>query len=334
MWGKVKELMPSISKESVSQEDILSRYFGISSVPRLINSPFRGDNKPSFSLYYSASGDIRFKDFATNEAGSVFDMLERKWNTDFSGVMERLYYDNALKNNTSSTSSSSLSCPSSRYRSCSRTDGHLTLQCKVRKWRKWDIEYWQSYGIPVAALKYAEVYPVSHKFVTYGDTTCTYTLDRYAYAFIERKEGNITMKIYQPFNKKGYKWSTSNDKSVLGLWTKVPQKGKWLCICSSLKDALCLWQNTGIPAVYIQGEGFSISKTALDVLKSRFENIRILLDNDKPGIDNSIRLSKETGLPYIILPFLNDGKDVSDMFKIINDKKKFREIFIPLIKNS
>lgn len=39
------------------------------------------------------------------------------------------------------------------------------LQCKVRDWRNYDVEYWASYGITLEWLKYAEVYPISHKII-------------------------------------------------------------------------------------------------------------------------------------------------------------------------
>ena len=39
------------------------------------------------------------------------------------------------------------------------------MKCKTREWKDYDIIYWESYGISLKWLKYAEVYPISHKIV-------------------------------------------------------------------------------------------------------------------------------------------------------------------------
>ena len=128
------------------------------------------------------------------------------------------------------------------------------------------------YGVTPKALKYAEVYPISHKIVykriNDADRPVKYIFpaDKYAYCFVERKEGKVTLKVYQPLSKE-YKWSNKNDGSVVGLWTKIPKKGDKLVICSSLKDALCLWSNIHLPCVYVQSETTGMSETAQKVLK-------------------------------------------------------------------
>ena len=163
----------------------------------------------------------------------------------------------------------------------------------------------------------------------------TFGADKYAYCFVERKEGKITLKVYQPFNTKGFKWSNKHDRSVISLWTKVPEKGKRICICSSLKDALCLWANTGIPAISVQGEGYSMSETAINELKKRFERIYVLFDlfdNDEPGLKDGEKLSHETGFINVVLPPFKGGKDISDYYKI-KGKEAFVELIHHLIKS-
>jgi hypothetical protein len=105
----------------------------------------------------------------------------------------------------------------------------------------------------------------------------------------------------------------------------MPAKGKILCICSSLKDALCLWANTGIPAIYVQSETTGISDTARKVLESRFKRICICFDNDAPGIEDAKKLSQKTGFPYIV-PDLKGEKDYSDYYKSLENKEEFREL--------
>ena len=118
--------------------------------------------------------------------------------------------------------------------------------------------------------------------------------------------------------------------SVISLWTKVPEYGDKICICSSLKDALCLWSNIGIPSIAVQGEGYNISDTAINNLKSRYKKIYVSFDTDTPGILNTKRLAQKTGFIPII-PDLKDCKDYSDYYKSLLDKNKFqklKELFI------
>ena len=160
-----------------------------------------------------------------------------------------------------------------------------------------------------------------------------FTADKYAYAYVEHKEGKVTLKIYQPFNTDGYKWSNKHDNSVISLWTKVPKYGEQICICSSLKDALCLWANADIPSLAIQGEGYRMSNTAINELKRRYKQVFICLDNDEPGINDAEKLSKETGFINVILPPFNEGKDISDLFKA-KGKNEFLKIIKPLFNSS
>jgi hypothetical protein len=189
-----------------------------------------------------------------------------------------------------------------------------------------------SYGISLDWLKYAEVYPISHKIIYKEGQRYVIHAAKYAYVFVERKEGNVSLKVYQPFaeNKK-FKWHTSNDASVVGLWTKVPQSGEKLVICSSLKDALCLWANTGIPAIYVQSETTGLSQTAQEVLRNRFKYIFICFDNDLPGLLDGQNLEISTGFKNVVLPAFSEGKDISDLYKA-RGKEEFIKIVKPLFE--
>ena len=214
-----------------------------------------------------------------------------------------------------------------------RTTSGIDLQCRVREWRSYDIEYWNSYGISLQWLKYADVYPISHKIVIKDNISYAFGADKYAYAYVEFKEGRTTLKIYQPFNTNGFKWANRHDRSVISLWTKVPYEGDKICICSSLKDALCLWANTGIPALAVQGEGYNMSNTAVSELKKRFSKVYICFDNDEAGLLDGEKLSKTTGFTNIVLPQFEGGKDIADMFKVLKNKEKFKEIMLNLFNN-
>lgn len=306
----------------VTEADILFYYLGITKIPTIINSPLRKDNNPSFGLYFNGKR-IYYIDFATKERGGVFDLLGQMWRCSYTKVLLRINKD------IPSFSNSEVKTYKYNFKTIKSYNKDIKLQCKIREWRDYDIKYWASYGISLEWLKYAEVYPISHKIIIKNNNRYVFSADKYAYAYVEHKEGNITLKIYQPFNTKGYKWSNKHDSSVISLWTKIPEYGEKVCICSSLKDAICLWANTGIPSISIQGEGYTISNTAIKELKKRYKKIFICLDNDKPGLEDAEKLAKETGFINIVLPQFDNGKDISDLFKL-KGKEEFIKIVLPL----
>lgn len=314
----------------VTEADILAYYLGVSEVPCVINSPLRKDKNPSFGLYSTDGKRIFYTDLSTRDRGGLFDLLGNMWNCSYIEVLDRVNKD-IPKFKTSSCIRSYTPCsivPTNNYNKT--TD----LQCKIREWRKYDIEYWNSYGVPLNWLKYAEVYPISHKIVIKDGHRYAFGADKYAYAYVEHKEGKVTLKIYQPLVKdKRRKWSNKHDMSVISLWTKVPSYGDKICICSSLKDALCLWANTGIPSLAIQGEGYNMSNTAVSELKRRYKEIFILFDNDEAGLIDGEKLSASTGFTNIVLPKFEEygcPKDISDLFHTLQDKEKFKKIMIGL----
>ena len=310
----------------VSEADIIAYYLNIHTIPCVINSPLREDKNPSFGIYSPDGVKVYYTDLSTRDRGGIFDLLGNLWHCNFKEVLHRV--SNDLKYIQKSTNLRGITQSINSIKSYNSYKNTTELQCKIRDWKEYDLEYWGSYGISIEWLKYAEVYPISHKIIIKNNQKYVLPTDKYAYAYIERKEDKVTIKIYQPFNKNGYKWSNKHDSSVISLWTKIPKSGKIVCICSSVKDALCLWANTGIPSIAIQGEGYKMSDTAITELKKRFKTIFVCLDNDPPGILDAQKLTKETGFTNIILPKFEGGKDISDLYKSVG-----KEHFIKTIKS-
>lgn len=314
--------------DKTTEADIANCYLGVRNIPCVINSPLREDKRPSFGIYSNDGHRIFWKDYGTGEKGGLFDLLSSLWSISYQQVLERIWRDiNKLNNSDLKIKKKQILKTLKEHKS------NFKLECKIRDWKQHDIDYWNSYGIPVEWLKWANVYPISHKIVIKDNRRYVFGTDKYAYAFVEHKEGNTSIKIYQPFNTEGFKWSNSHDASVISLWTKVPQEGERICICSSLKDALCLSANTKIPAIALQGEGYVLSNTAINELKRRYKKIYILFDNDKEGLKDGKKLAELTGFTNIVLPLEYKEKDVSDYYKSLDNKKYFTANILKLFEN-
>ena len=303
--------------------DILYHYFNVGELPTIIHSPLRQDNRPSFGLYTLDGKRVHYTDLATKDRGGLFDLLMKYWGESYKDMLNHLWKDLPNFSNANVQFNSMKSERTYQYQSLKSRN--IDLQCKVREWRDYDIEYWASYGISLEWLKYADIYPISHKIVIRDGQRYVFVADKYAYAYVERKEGKVTLKIYQPYNKGGYKWSNRHDRSVISLWTKVPEYGDKICICSSMKDALCLWANTGIPALAIQGESYGMSNTAISELKRRYKEVFIALDGDKAGVEDSIKLQKETAFKIIDCPLIDKAKDWSDIYYFYGKEALLKE---------
>lgn len=327
----VGKTSPSISLSEifskVSEAQVLSAIFPeVTSLPCLIKSPLRVDNHPSMSLYVSDENHIRYKDHANSEEkGSLLDLLCKYWKCTFHQALDKICNE-YIKNKDVIIKTRQIKTFTRKEK-----DSNTKIQVTVRKWKDYDYEYWESYGITKQWLKYAEIYPISYKIITKKDPTTNksskyvFPANKYAYCYVERKNGNIQLKIYQPFNTKGYKWCSKMDASVIGLWTKIPEYGEQVIICSSLKDALCISCQLHIPTLCLQGEGYSISETAINELKRRYKKIYISFDTDEAGIKDGEKLAKQTGFINIV-PDLGDSKDYSDYYKSLTNKEQFKQL--------
>lgn len=321
----------SISKTEIfnkfSETEVLCTVFPeITEIPCLICSPLRTDNNPSFSIYMDNNNHIRFKDHGNSGIqGGLIDLLCKYWNCTFNQCIDKIC--------TLMIKESDITIKPKQIKTFTRkeSDTLSKLQVTIRPWRDYDYKYWKSYGITRQWLKYAEIYPISYKIITKKDSLTdkgkkyVFPADKYAYCFVERKEGKLQLKVYQPFNKNGFKWCSKMDASVIGLWTKIPEYGDRVIICSSLKDALVISCQLHIPTLCLQGEGYNISDTAIKELKRRYKKIFISFDTDEAGKMDGKKLAERTGFTNVI-PDLGTEKDFSDYYRSLKDKEKFKQL--------
>lgn len=195
-----------------------------------------------------------------------------------------------------------------------KSKARVNFKIKLRKWNQHDIDYWAKFGITISTIdsiiKPVKSYKSDLGLVKFRQM---YKYDEsdpcYAYIF------KSSYKLYRPFSKK-YKWrSNTNNSDIFGL-NQLPHFGKDLYICSGGKDMFCLWE-MGFNAIAPQSESSKISEVIIDDLKARFKNIYIIYDNDNTGITMSSKLSQELNITNIILPHLNDCKDIAELCEVI-----------------
>lgn len=293
--------------------EVVNKYLGISVVPSNINSILREDKNPSLCIFpYKDS--LFFKDFGTNQSGNIYQLLSLYWNIPLNQVYRKIY------NDFTSDNYKSCCCKNKISKTIIKKKSNINIKVKIRDWKPWDIEYWSSYGISLKWLEYCDIFPISHIFLIHQNgEQLIISADKYAYVYIERKDNKVSLKIYQPYST-NFKWMSKHDASVWDLWTKIPEKGDKLIITSSRKDALCLWANTGIPSLSLQGEGYVPKEKVINQLKERYNKIYVFYDNDFKNKVNNGRnygriLAEKFNLQQIEIPTEYKSKDPSDLYK-------------------
>lgn len=292
----------------ITDEDILRKYIGVEYIPCLIHSPLRQDERPSFSLFYSRKGtDVLYKDHSNGDCGDVLRLLSLMWNCSRVDVITRIWNE--------------CDCATRDIVPVVKRQQEPTeIQIKVRKCEARDIEFWGKYGITKQWLRFAGIVPISHFILVTGGRCIIYQADEYAYAYTS----DFGIKVYQPYSQ--MKWRSSQKKGYVQLYDKLPESGEAVCVCSSMKDALCLWANTGIPSIAPQSEGIPLPPEVTKSLKARFKKQYVLYDNDKAGLGYAIEAARDTGFTNIVLPQFECGKDISDWYKSLTDKNQFQTI--------
>ena len=312
-----------------SEFDIMRFYLNIDVLPALINSPLRQDRNASVSIFSPDGVKVFYKDFGTGEHGSIFDLLGRMWNRTFSETITKIWDDiDKVKHNRINLN---------RTRRGVIHKSNSILEVRTRQWFDYDMEYWNSYGISREWLEFGDVYPISHILITRDSITKIIPAEKLAYVYVERKDGKVSLKVYQPKSQR-LKWLSKHDSSVWDLWSRLPDRGDTLFITSSRKDALCLWENTGIPSVSLQGEGYVPKEKVINQLKQRFGRVIIFFDNDYDKDENhghiyASRLSGMFDLDMVEIPSEYKSKDPSDLFKN-HGAKTFRRVIKELVKQS
>lgn len=283
---------------------------------KIINSPLRKDVKPSFGLFIGESKEICFKDFNVT-SGDCIKFVQLKFGLTYFEALSKIAIDFNIDSNFIVKK-----CDKTIIKNYNQTKTReeiindlntFKLGKKSRNWTINDLHFWNKFGISKSTLILYNVQPISHVFIGDKIITC----DNTSYCFIEKKDMIETYKIYQPNNETN-KWLNNHNSSIWQGWTQLPTKGDILIITKSLKDVMALKDVCNINAVSLQTEGTSPKEYVINELKSRFNEIYVLYDNDFDKEQNwgrqfGKKLADKFNLIQIEIPDNYSAKDFSDL---------------------
>lgn len=299
--------------------DLFRHYVGDFKLGRPILSPLEPEKKPSFAIF--AKGEkLLFNDFRLG-GGDIIKFVMVRFNLNFRQAINKIIHDSGLSDKFKSDCDY-VAKPLIRHNKKIEYS-KPEINVKRRKWRPYDVDFWQSFGIGLDTLNKYRVSPLEYIF--FGSKIRK--ADRYAYCFSELKDDLETFTIYQPHSQLN-KWFKSHDASVFYGWSQLPETGDVLILTKSMKDVMTIDAISGIPAVAMQSEKTKPKPHIIQQLKDRFKNIYVLYDND---YDNEVQdktnygrefggeIASQNGLLQIEIPDMvairYDAKDISDLVK-------------------
>lgn len=327
----------SFSKEDllakVTSYDILNHYlqpYHNSSrllAAKNISNPFQAEKQetPSFNIFPTmGTGEWRYKDFATGDDGSCFDLVMKLFNISFPEALQKINSDFTLLLDTTQE-------PIKSNRQLAQEVPKFEI--KRKQFNEAEKGFWLKFGINEQTLKRFNVSSLE-EFSTTSKIGNPYTTKSSFDKFIFAYESDNWVKLYKPLDEKKYKFQYLGTKAqgfIFG-WKQLPVSGELLIITGGEKDVMTLAAK-GFNAITLNSETATLPKNIVDELKLRFKTILVLYDNDETGLKQSNILAVAHGLHRLVLPTLqNNGKDISDYFANGETLEKFNALLLTAIQ--
>ena len=281
----------SFSKEDllakVTSYDILNHYLqpyhnsGRLLAAKNISNPFQAEKQetPSFNIFPTmGTGEWRYKDFATGDDGSCFDLVMKLFNLSFSEALQKINSDLTLL----------VDATQEPIKSNRQLAQEVTkFEIKRKPFNDAEKGFWLKFGTDEQTLKRFNVSSLE-EFSTTSKMGNPYTTRSSSDKFIFAYENENWVKLYKPLDEKKYKFQylgTKEQGFIFG-WKQLPENGELLIITGGEKDVMTLAAK-GFNAITLNSETATLPKNIVDGLKLRFNTILVLYDNDETGLKQS-----------------------------------------------
>lgn len=283
----------------LSDHAIYKHYVGDFSYNLPMSSPLRKDLNPSFVIYHK--GDKTFwKDYGYDKvyAKDAIGLVSELYGVGRTEAIQIIWQEVVLNKEASITNT----VIGERRAKTANIYDYYTHEIK-----DFELKYWlDNFDVGRDFLKFFGVLGLKS---LYRKNDLIWESTPLNPAFVYTYKNSKGFKIYRPKDKKHDKFRGENNGSIIEGWDQLPATADELVIQSSFKDTI-VCRRAGYLGCNPTGEGsLSIIKSKARELNQRFKKIFILFDNDKPGISNANRLSKDTGWTPIVMRNFKDPSD-------------------------
>ena len=303
MYGYHETLTKEEIFLKVNQEEIFKHVFGNFQTGEYIQSPFRNDDSPGCWIQWH-NGKLYFTDFASSTRTVNLDMIgviQLKYNLSFKEAIDFI---------------ANFRCSNEpeypKYNKVFSNTNSTLIEFCPKPFDDYHKTYWSQYEITSSQLIQDNIfatkwYKIKDSIFYPFPAETTYAI---SYPMDE-------VKICRP-KVKANKWFTNTTKNTIGGTKSLPFLDKNLIISKSYKDWRVL-TNLGFNVIYFQNEGMFPDMENLDIYIRMFDNVYVLFDNDKTGIEASKKLTDYINSEYsdksqsLLLP--TTQKDPADAIK-------------------
>ena len=321
---------------SVSSYDIYCNLVGEDiEIGKVILSPIRKDNRPTFLLFVSETKDeVFFKDYAWL-GGNVIKFTQ----------LFALYHENIHLNTFTETVryldeklGIGLFPGTVKKEIVRRADidqayyaSKRVIKFKSRPFTERDLEYWQQYHITPDILDLYKVRSVRHFLNEQNEVIWTVSTSAIVLAYVIYNK----CKIYRPEDALEFKWrNTCPGHYIQGMeQLKIIGKRENLIITKALKDVMVFFKFIGklYNIIAPHGETYNFTDKMLSLFLASYKRVIIIYDFDLAGVSAANRLRKRD--PRIEVMFVSTkrmfinaklkviDKDISD-FSVMRSEEE------------
>jgi len=311
----------------MTSEEILKKYLNISTIPCTIKSPFRKENKASFSVYYNKTRKAVYKDKATGEYGDGIDLLKQLYHISYKETLE-LTTNNIVRDCKQPMVLIGAKKPISR---------NNIIYAAYKQLQKRHRLYWADYLLTTADITAENNIEAVAYFTINGYTiNCTNSI---TFAYTWWRKGIKYTKIYQPLNIEYRFISDLSGVSNL-IYHNIHnlQNIGYVIITKSVKDVMVIKKCGYSNVIGMQSEGQYLPNKVIEYLYTKYNNIYLLLDNDfeketNAGQNYASKIIEQYPIiTNIRLPNISNCSDCSDIIKKTRDYKQLKNILQNEIK--
>lgn len=315
--GKSSQANINVILSLIKQEDIFERYLGmpVQYVRHTTNPLRQGDDNVTCS-FKNYGKYIIFRDFIEERSWNCFELVKRYYNCDYDTALQKIVEDFKLVNSEVKNVKNFVTSELTTFSSLKK---EVNLRIKRIPFTKQHIEYWKQYHLNQEDLD-DDVFAIKCFWFNEQKNVCK--TPSFAYHW-----GGYDYKLYFPFVKKGEGIRFyHNDASIIQGERHLKFDKSVLIITSSYKDVKCIRKTIKLydldfEVVAPMSETTPISKEKIEFYKSKYNYLVLYHNNDKAGIDASIRQAELYNCDYIVNPE-ETPKDYSDWIKSFNNEKE------------
>ena len=309
-----------LSKENIlarcSQYEIFCKFYGAELKPRkLYLSPFRKEKKRNkdFNIYKTAEA-WRFVDFGGHGyKGNAFDFVMFLHKCDFATSLKIINDKMNLGLGTNSNEKLPERIIEFIEPVIEDVESKIFIWTET-EWEQSDFDFWKQWTITESILKLFEVKCIL--FYSGGTESRTYSNFRKKNEPIYGYPMNGNIRFYRPLSKDNRFSGTKSRDDVFGLLQAMESVNYRCFIVGGEKDVMSMTAN-GFTAVTFNSETSEPGIEFINLLKSKFDELIFLYDNDMTGWVSSLKWADlfECKAAFLPIDIVKIGGDVSVLFK-------------------